>query len=163
MEEKYNQFISSLEIVSITVPRLSWELIYPPSNERKMYTNLGLTLEKPEKQADNQVALKANLKVNGLEDNKNAFMEIDVTIRLLITFNPDYYSEEVLSAYIHRNAIFSIMAILREQIRYATFQMGLKPLILPAFKIVPENNKKEMVKQAGRKKRNKAPLDKKDI
>ena len=150
MEERYNRFISSLELLSITVPTISWNLFNETTTqEDKLITELGLSIDDPKRIKENQIELKANLNIEGNTPDKRKYLEINVTVKLIIAFNPDYFDEDIFTLYVNRNAIFSIMAIFREQVRYATFQMGLKPLILPALKLMPsKKNRKSGKKKA---------------
>jgi len=135
---KYTGFIGSLEIKAIMIPRLSWEIMtYPPPDSR-LNNDLELHINDAVKASDNAAFISADLKMDGKIDPGNEiFMHLQISVTIHIEFNPEYYSEEVLELYQQRNAIFSLMAVLREQVRIATFQMGLPPFILPAFKIMP--------------------------
>ncbi len=153
MEERYNRFISSLELISITVPTISWNLFNETTTkEDKLITELGLSIDDPKRIKENQIELKANLNVEGNTPDKRKYLEINITVKLIINFNPDYFTEDIFMLYVNRNAIFSIMAIFREQVRYATFQMGLKPLILPALKIMPSKKNRKSGKTKAIKK-----------
>jgi hypothetical protein len=146
----YNHLIKSLSIKKITIPNLHWCLLKEPPKNSTLINEAKLEIQEPVVSRKSTVIIPAKLSVDGFIDSekKTKFLEISVLVNLTVKISPKYYSEELIQKYIDRNAIFSIIAIFREQVRNATFQMGLPTLILPAFKVYPESlNKKSKDKQ----------------
>lgn len=146
----YNQLINSLSIKKITIPNLHWCLMKEPPKNSTLINEAKLEILEPLVSRKSIVTIPAKLNVDGFMDSekKTKFLEISVFVKLTVKISPKYYSEELIQKYIDRNAIFSIIAIFREQVRNATFQMGLPTLILPAFKVYPRVlNKKPKDKQ----------------
>lgn len=156
-DEKYAGFIGSLEIGSITVPKINWDIIEYPVANSKLFNELDLKINEPQKLSDDSAIISASLKVNGkTQSDDKTFMTIDITVNVLIAFDPKFFSNKVLELYQQRNAVFSLMAVLREQVRNATFQMGLPPFIIPTLKIKPS-------KKEGRPQKKKNISDSKQI
>ena len=72
-----------------------------------------------------------------VKDDEKDFLEIAIYQNLKIKVNPELLTDELLGAYVKRNGILTIVSVFREQVKYATFQMGLPPLIIPTLKMAP--------------------------
>lgn len=136
---EYERFISSLDITSITFPKLYWELIESPQQGMDYAISPVLEIDDPQVFNKSNAIIKANLELEANEvDKKESFLRISINLKFEISFNPDFANKDVLKKYKYRNGIMSIMSIFREQVRNATFQLGLPQLILPTFKVYPE-------------------------
>ncbi|RMI13590.1 MAG: hypothetical protein D6681_05780 [Calditrichaeota bacterium] len=111
----------------------------------KLRDEVALEINEPLISEDHtEVTIPATLTVWAKGEGKEEpFMEISMHQHLTITINPEHFSEEILQAYIVRNAVLNLVSVFREHVKYATFQMGLPPLILPAFKITPPGKENE--------------------
>jgi hypothetical protein len=140
-KKKYNLFINSLDIKNIIIPEMSWNINDYPGPKTKLTHETNLEIPALHIEEDKIIKIPAKLKVIGTTARKKKpFMEISITIHLLLSVDPELFSDEFLAHYMHHNAIFTIISVFREQVRNATFQMGLPPLVLPALKLNPPKN-----------------------
>ena len=147
-KKDYDQFIKGLEIVNTIFPEASWKVYYPLSKRIKIQNEIGLEIPSPLISQDrDQVIIPATLHIRGKSGKKEKLVfEISMTQHFIIQVNPDTLSDEILQAYIQRNALLNIMNVFRERIKDISFHMGLPPLILPALKIPPKIDKQETEK-----------------
>jgi len=138
VNEKYTGFIGNLEIGAITVPKLNWELIQYPEENSKLFNKLDLKINDPYVLGENSAIISAVLNIEGkAKPGNETFMTMDIKVNIQVEFDSQFFSKKVLELYQQRNAVFTLMAVLREQVRNATFQMGLPPFIIPTLKIKP--------------------------
>ncbi len=144
----YNRFIDSLKIENISIPTLNWCLYKKPTAGRKLFTEAKLNILDPIIKKNSEITILAELEVLGFIEapKKKKFMSITIVVSLKVKVEQKVFSQELAGAYINRNAIFTIIAIFREHVRNATFQMGLPTLILPAFKLNPTSKKDNNLK-----------------
>ncbi len=134
----YDNFIRELEIVNVTIPSASWQLFDFPPNEITIRNEIEFHLEDTILSEDRSlVTIPAKLRLTGKGDDEGKkFYEIFLLQHMTVAINPEHSSEEILEAYIHRNALLTMVPVFREQVKYACFQMGIPPLILPALKLI---------------------------
>lgn len=136
--ERYHQFVSNLEIINITAPSVSWELLKAPPKNSELFHSTEINLLDPIIKGESNAVIGAKLVVTGkTKKAKKPFMTVNITLELSITVPPEFLTREILEAYAQRNASLTLVATFREHVKYATFQMGLRPLVLPALKILP--------------------------
>ena len=150
--QEYNNFIKELEIENITIPSNSWRLYFYPPPKTKIQNEYNLHLSKPKISSDRStVSIPAKLDIRGkvAKNDKNVF-NISIKQNLKIRVNPERLTDEFLNQYVGWNGIISMISVFREQVKYATFQMGIHPLIIPTFKMIPpssnEKNKNKIQK-----------------
>ncbi len=144
-KKDYDQFIQGLEIINTIFPEASWKVHQPLSKRIKIQNEIGLEIPSPLISPDrDQVIIPSTLNIRGKSGKKEKLVfEISLTQHFIIQVNPNTLSDEILQAYIQRNALLNIMSVFREKIKEISFQMGLPPLIIPALKIPPNIEKKE--------------------
>lgn len=140
-EIKYHAFIENIKIKNITIPSMNWCLIKKPTKGEPLFTSANLEISDPNIKRKSEITISAKLELIGCVDKemKKKFMNINIVINFIVQVSQKVFSNELVDKYINRNAIFTIIAIFREQVRNATFQMGLPTLILPAFKMYPRS------------------------
>lgn len=138
-QEEYNNFINDLEILNTTIPINSWHLHFFPTKQSKLQNEINLEILDPIFSKDrSQIIIPAKLNIKGkVKDDEKDFLEITIYQNLKIQVNPQLLTDELLGAYVKRNGILTIVSVFREQVKYATFQMGLPPLIIPTLKMAP--------------------------
>ncbi|HED12019.1 MAG TPA: hypothetical protein ENJ10_15115 [Caldithrix abyssi] len=141
----YNEFVNSVEIRQITIPKLSWEVSNYPESGEQLSVIPDIDWLDPKIIDETFAEYGASLTLEGLSDNcGEPFLTISIVVKMVIKFDKNLFSQENIQLYQFRNAALSLMAILREQVRNATVQIGLPQLILPTFKIIPDNPLKEI-------------------
>ncbi|KAA3617556.1 MAG: hypothetical protein D8M58_01660 [Calditrichaeota bacterium] len=141
-EKLYGSFISSLEISSITFPKMLWDLKNEPEQGKEYTISPGLRIDGPRKEDNSSAIFDAFFELSGIVNGETTpFLVIEIHLKFVIKYDSEYVSKEILELYKFRNGIMSMVSILREQVRTATFQLGLPPLILPTFKVYPPEKK----------------------
>lgn len=138
-KEHYDSFIRNLAIINVTLPSFSWQLHENPPEGSEIQNEIEFKIEDPLISDDHtEVILPAWLKVVGKREDKGSpLYEISILQHLNIAIDPKSFTDELLDLYVMRNGLLTMIPVFREHVRYASFQMGISPLILPAVKVMP--------------------------
>ena len=141
LQKKYNDFISSVELIDLLVNELSFKKLTSPPDSKNISIKVSL---KPNNNAyrktkENTYEITHGVQfkletINEDESKKKKFFELKVVFKLI------YKSEikldnEIFELFVRRNIPINIIPFLREIIHNSMYRAGLSPFVLPLIKI----------------------------